>query len=125
MPGYVYFKNELCTIGTLVLRGERIVIPQSLRKVVLELGYEGHQGMVKTKSRLRTKVWWPRMDRDVERMCRGCHGCQVTVQYSPPETMQRTELPMGPWQDMAIDLMEPMPGRENLLVVVDYYSRFL
>ena len=45
------------------------MIPQSLRKVVLELGHEGHQGVVKTKSRLRTKVWWPKMDGDVERMC--------------------------------------------------------
>ena len=32
MPGYVCVKNELCTIGKLVLRGDRIVIPQSLRK---------------------------------------------------------------------------------------------
>ena len=31
---------------------------------------------------------------------------------------------MGPWDDVAADLMEPMPSGENLLVVVDNYSRF-
>ena len=103
MPGYTCVKNELCIIGKLVLRGDRIVIPQSFRKVVLELRHEGHQGVVKTKSirRLRTKVWWPKMDGDVERMGRGCYGCQVTGQYSPPEPMRRTEPPTGPWQDVA------------------------
>ena len=45
-------------------------------------------------------------------------------QYSPPEPMQRTEPPTGPWQDLAAELMGPMPGGENLLVVVDYYSRY-
>ena len=66
MPGYVSVKNELCTIGKLVLRGDRIVIPQSLRRSVVESAHEGHQGIVKTKSRLRTKVWWPKMDADAE-----------------------------------------------------------
>ena len=45
-------------------------------------------------------------------------------QFSPPEPMMRTEPPTGPWQDIAIDLMGPMPTGETLLVVVDYYSRF-
>ena len=91
MPGYTCVKDELCIISKLVLRGDRIVILQSLRKVVLELGHEGHQGVVKMKSRLRTKVWWPKMDGDVERKCRSCHGCQVTGQYLPLEPMQRTD----------------------------------
>ena len=60
----------------------------------------------------------------MERICRGCHGCQVMGQYSPPEPMQRTEPPTGSWQDVTADLMGPMPSGENLLVVVDYYSRF-
>ena len=78
MLGYTCVKNELCIIGKLVLRGDSIVIPRRLRKVVLELGHEGQQGVVKTKSRPRIKVWWPKLDGDVERMCRGCRGCQVT-----------------------------------------------
>ena len=35
MPHFLCVKNELCVLGKLVLRGTRIVIPQSLRKQVL------------------------------------------------------------------------------------------
>ena len=41
-----------------------------------------------------------------------------------PEPIKRTEPPSGPWQDVAADLMGPMPTGESLLVVVDYYSRY-
>ena len=43
------------------LRGSRPVIPGELRPRVLELAHEGHQGILKTKCRLRSKVWWPKL----------------------------------------------------------------
>ena len=121
---YLGVKDELCSYGRLVLRGSRIVIPKSLRQSVLEQAHEGHQGIVKTKTRLRTKVWWPKIDYDAEKMCRSCHGCQVVGEYGPPEPMKRVEPPSGPWQDVAVDLMGPLPSGESLLVIVDYYSRY-
>ena len=124
LMAYTCIKNELCTIGKLVMRGDRIVIPNTLRKRVLEAAHEGHQGIINTKSRLRTKVWWPKMDSDAERICKSCHGCQVVGQLNFPEPMKRTEPPSGPWQDVAVDLMGPMLTGESLLVVVDYYSRY-
>ena len=42
----------------------------------------------------------------------------------PPEPLKRTELPTQPWQDLAVDLLGPLPTGEYLLVVVDYFSRF-
>lgn len=101
-----------------------MVVPQSLRSEVLRLAHEGHQGVVKMKNRLRTKVWWPKMDRDAEQVCKNCHGCQVVGEFLAPEPMQRVEPPSGPWQDVAIDVLVPLPSGENLLAVVDYYSRF-
>ena len=38
--------------------------------------------------------------------------------------MKRVKPPTVPWQDIAIDLMGPLPTGESLLVFVDYYSRF-
>lgn len=121
---YLPVKEELCTLGDLVLRGHRLVIPEVLRKKVLELAHEGHQGIVKTKTRLRTKVWWPKIDRAVEKLCKSCHGCQVVSDGPVPEPMARVIPPSGPWQDCAADLLGPMPSGEYLFVIVDYYSRY-
>ena len=124
MPYYSCVKNELCVLGKVVLRGTRIVILRRLIDDVLHLAHEGHQGIVNMKQRLRSKVWWPRMDNDAEKICRSCHGCQGVSQLSPPELMQKTEPPTGPWQDVSIDMIGPLPTGENLLVIADYYSRF-
>ena len=122
---YLAIKGELSTYGNyLLLRGHRLVIPKSLRLQVLNLAHEGHQGIVKTKNRLRQKVWWPKIDQEAEKLCRSCTSCQVVGGFCPPEPMVRTKLPDGPWQDLAVDLMGPLPNGESLLVTVDYYSRF-
>ena len=54
VPAYLHVKDELCTYGELLLRGSRLVVLQELRPRVLELAHEGHQGIVKTKCRLRS-----------------------------------------------------------------------
>ena len=125
IPSYAHVKDELCTYGEFLLRGTRIVVPKVLRDRVVRLAHEGHQGVVKTKYRLRSKVWWLVMDRDVENLCKICHGCQVTSSCDPPDPMSRVLPPSAPWQDCAVDLLGPLPTGESILVVVDYYSRFL
>jgi len=84
-----------------------MVIPHALRSRLLDIAHEGHAGIVQMKQRLRTKVWWPKIDRDAEKFCRSCFGCQVVSQPSRPEPMARTKLPDGPWQDLAIDYLGP------------------
>ncbi|KAL9971363.1 hypothetical protein ACROYT_G023876, partial [Oculina patagonica] len=125
LTSYAHVKDELCTYGELLLRGTRIVVPRVLRDKVVKLAHEGHQGIVKTKYRLRSKVCWPGMDKDVEKVCRTCHGCQVTSGCDPPEPMSRVLPPNAPWQDCSADLLGSLPTGESILVVVDYFSRFV
>ncbi|KAJ1156950.1 hypothetical protein NDU88_009666, partial [Pleurodeles waltl] len=62
MQGMWKVQDELSTDGQgLILRGRRIVLPQSLWAKVVELAHQGHQGAAKTKARLRAKVWFPGM----------------------------------------------------------------
>ena len=122
---FLLVKEELCLIGKLVLRGTRIIVPQELRDRVLQIAHEGHPGIVSMKKRLRSKVWWPGIDKEVERFCQTCHSCQLVGRPQPPEPMKSTELPQGPWQHVSADLMTPsLPSGHTLLVVVDYYSRY-
>ena len=101
--GYRAVRNELTVFGKLVLRGTRIVMPKQLRKSTLELAHEGHMGIVKTKVRLQSKVWWPGLDREAELACRSCHACQVVGLPMLPEPVKSTELPTSPWVDLAAD----------------------
>ena len=97
-PAFKALRHELTHFGKLVLRGIRIVIPKNLTERVVEIAHEGHQGIVKTKERIRTKVWWPGMDKDTERLVRSCHECQIVGQPSVPEPTIRTKFPEGPWE---------------------------
>ena len=93
---YLPVRSELTTIGFIVLRGTRIVIPSKLRKHVLKLAHEGHPGIVMTKKRLRSKVWWSGTDKDSERFCKECYGCQLVSTSIAPEPINRklrTKLP--------------------------------
>lgn len=123
-PAYAPIANELCTIGQLVLRGTRIVLPRSLQSRALALAHEGHLGIVGTKQHLRGKVWWPGMYGATEKYVKSCHGCQLVARPDVPEPLRPTVLPDGPWQDIATDLLGPLPSGHSILVVVDYYSRY-
>ena len=93
---YLPVRSELTTIGFIVLRGTRIVIPNELREHVLKLAHEGHPGIVMMKKRLRSKVWWPGIDKDSKRFCKECYGCQLVNKSTAPESinrMLRTKLP--------------------------------
>lgn len=64
------------------------------------------------------------MDDEIKKHVRGCKGCILVSQSDPPEPLTRRELPDCPWQDLAIDFLGPFRTGENLLVIVDYYSRY-
>ena len=121
---YAAISGELCVICQLVLRGSRIVKPRKLRPQALALAHEGHLVIVGTKQSLRSKVWWPGIDKTVETYCRSCHGCQLVARPDAPEPIRSTTLPVGPWIDVGVDLLGPLPSGHSILVVVDYYSRY-
>ena len=53
-----HVKDELTvnSEGNIVLRGTGIVISKSLQSRAIGIAHEGHQGIVKTKAFVRTKI---------------------------------------------------------------------
>nr|CAH7764201.1 unnamed protein product [Callosobruchus chinensis] len=122
---YKIFQHKLCFSNDILLRGNRIVIPKLLRERVLKLGHEGHPGIVCMKRRLRTKVWWPNLGQEAENLTRKCKGCTLVSAPGAPEPLKRREFPIHPWADVAIDYLGPLPEGYYILVIVDYFSRYM
>lgn len=80
------------TTDGLVLRGTRIVIPESLQSRVVRIVHEGHLGESKTKALIRTKVWFQGLDRLVESVVGGCLACQLN---GPDESRQSFRSGLG------------------------------
>ena len=67
--------RELSVHDGLVLRGNRLVIPESLQQNVVSIAYQSHQGIIKTKQCIREKVWFNAIDKLVEDAVKSCIPC--------------------------------------------------
>ena len=66
-------------------------MPEKLRSKMISLAHEGHLGTVGTKQNLKSKLFWPGMDKQVKRFCKSCHGCQITskgLRLNPSELLK-------------------------------------
>ena len=70
---------ELSVAKQFVLRGRRIVVPESLRQDIVALAHIGHQAVTKTKQYLHERVWFPKMDPMVEEQVKACKPCLVVT----------------------------------------------
>ena len=82
-------------------------MPRNLQHRAVNLAYEGHQGIVKTKSLLREKVWFLGIDKMAEETVKRCMTCQDTGPDPAPEPLRMSELPRGPWLVVAADFKGP------------------
>ncbi|XP_073954832.1 uncharacterized protein [Choristoneura fumiferana] len=83
-------KTDLEVEDGCLLRGHRVVIPTVHRKDILQELHRTHQGIVRTKSVARSRVWWPGVDRDIEQTVGACRVC-ATLRPAPPRA------PPQPW----------------------------
>ncbi|XP_069055957.1 arylsulfatase G isoform X1 [Pleurodeles waltl] len=63
-------RNELYLENNMMYRGGRAVPPVSLRRKILDLCHEGHLGISKTKQRVKSRYWWPGLDKQIEKSVR-------------------------------------------------------
>ena len=118
-PAYANNKEELCIIKGLILKGDRIVIPTSLRSEMLDRIHEGHLGVEKQKRLARTSMYWPNMN-DIDTKAQECIACQKYRPAQGKETHMESE-PMeslDPWEKVGTDLFH-WNGQEYVLIV-DY-----
>ena len=107
-----------------MLWGNRVVVPNRARKRALELLHDMHPGIVRMKSLARGYMWWPGMDKEIERCVKECTTCQTLRKMPPAVPLHPWARPSKPWSRVHVDYAGPLEGK-MFLVIVDAYSKWM
>uniref|UniRef100_A0A3B3VDD9 Gypsy retrotransposon integrase-like protein 1 n=1 Tax=Poecilia latipinna TaxID=48699 RepID=A0A3B3VDD9_9TELE len=124
--------------GLLYLHGgktgcEKLVVPQSLREQVLNLGHgvpwAGHLGFKKTYDRIYARFYWPGLYNQVKEYCQSCTACQLSGGKNVPKyPLQPLPIIDVPFSRIGMDIVGPLErtqaGNRFILVVCDYSTRY-
>ena len=108
-------ENSLSTENGCVFYGLRVIIPSTLRNHILKLLHLGQLA--------RSTVYWPRIDFDIENLCRKCTSCGQFQNKPDKPSIHPWMMPEKPWSRLHLDHAINFLGR-NWLVLVDAYSKY-
>ncbi|CAI5681987.1 unnamed protein product [Oreochromis niloticus] len=122
LHSYWPMRNNISIHNDIIMIGDKIVIPQSFRQVILEKLHFAHQGVQRTKARARRVLYWPGMSHDIETMLEKCQQCQQMQPKNQAEPLIPHQIPELPWMKIGADIFE-LNGQPYLLLV-DYLSKY-
>ena len=119
---YFNHRDELSVEDGLIFRGQRIIVPASLRNETLSQIHKGHMGVTKSVERAKDSLFWPGMVKQVTDYVLNCPLCLTHRNSNAKEPMIPSEFPDRPYQKLGADIFHF--DRQNYLLTIDYYSRF-
>ena len=93
----------------------------------VDVGYLEQQRIIKLAKR---NYWWLGLKEDIKKYMQDCIKCQQNkVQHQwKPEELHSLEIPQGPWEEISINIIGPLPrsNRMNtIVVIVDQFTKII
>jgi transposase InsO family protein len=117
------YRDEITYHHGILFKGNKVIIPTSMRTAMLKLIHASHLGADRCKRRARDIIFWPGMNAQIEDFINNCSTCSTHKRNNTKEPLLPHSTPDRPWEKVGIDLCE-FRGH-SYLVMVDYYSNFI
>ena len=116
------YRESLTIIDGMIMKDKRIVIPFGLREQALENLHRSHMGIVKTKERASTSMFWPKIYSDIENFLSRCCPCMSHKIKQTAEPLEH-DIPTKPWCSLTLDNFEYKGSL--YLIIYDRFTRFI
>ena len=120
---YWNYRDEISTYDGIMFKGEKVIVPKTMQREMLEIIHSSHLGMEKCKCRARDVLYWPGMNSEIENTVSRCQICSTYRRSNSREPLLSHPAPERPWARVGADLFEL--NSHNFLVLVDYYSGYI
>lgn len=119
-----YLRREcLAIVAGCIMYGDRLVLPPTCRKRVLQQLHKGHPGIERMRSIARRYVYWPNIDEEIADLVRACNECASVAKTDRKTNLESWPAPAKPWQRLHLDFAGPMDGN-FFLIMVDSYTKW-
>ena len=107
---------------------KQVVVPQCVKSKMMEGFHDdhGHQGVERTMALLRSRCYWPNMERDVRTHIKHCETCVISKPLKV-QTPLGNLLASKPLEVLAMDftlLEKSTNGMENVLILTDSFTKW-
>lgn len=107
----------------IIMRGFRVVIPQSLRAKVLKQLHTGHFGINKMKAIARSYCWWQGIDQNIKNLVENCAACNNVRNNPPKQEKHHWEPAVAAMHRVHADFAGSFLGKW-FLVMIDAFSKW-
>ena len=102
--------------GWVLLKGDKIWIPESMKPEIMEKIHYCHQRNDKCKLSGKSCIFWS------GKIIQQCATCQEHQKSQGPETLMPHKIPVWPWQIVASNIFN-LKGHKYLFIA-DFYSKY-
>lgn len=108
----------------IVMRGEQIMIPESMQKTVIERAHKAHLGQKLMRNLLKKRYFWHGMNKMIAERISNCLPCQAVYDTTKPKPIISSTLPSNKFELVSIDFSSKTPSNNYILVLLDEFSRY-
>ena len=120
--GHTEMNLELGIEDGVIFKGKQVLIPECMRRDILQQLHQGHQGIEKTRMLARESVYWQKINEDIEKLTKRCVACQELQYQNSKEPMIISEVQSEAWLVLGTYLFG-VKGR-TFIILSDYYSKY-
>ena len=94
---YWTFREETGLLNGILYKGQKAIIPKSMRKEMLKKIHSSHHGIESCTRKARDLIFWPEMYEDIIEMVQQYHVCAKYSRNQSKEQLQTPSIPNRPW----------------------------
>ena len=103
---YFSFRDTLSHKDGVILKGEAVLIPKSLREKMKIRLHSAHLGFDSMMRRVCGTIFWPGMAAEIKQLVQNCEQCEQLKPKNRKETLRQQSDGNGPWDKIGTDLFE-------------------
>ena len=112
---------------------QQICIPEDFKDMIFRAMHTspnaGHQGVVKTYTKIRERYYWPKMSAETAEYVQQCEICAVANRGQQAKIpLSPLPVPIGPLHTIHIDILSiptPSQGYKYILVIICAFSKYV